>query len=156
MALITPQGPQLGAFFTDFLGFWFTNTIGGFANFYTCNRDHHVQNIITAPITKIHHVAFELREGAQQTTAADRLRADGIPTVWDPSRHTAGHNLAAYHYDPDQTLIELHTDMDVWLPELEIFEPRSWHEHLPMKPQEWDPANLSSWETEFTFDMGRA
>lgn len=156
LALITPEGPQLGAFLKDFLGFWFTDSIGGFANFFSCNRDHHVLNIITAPITKLHHVAFELNESGLHAQAADRLRAKDIPTQWGPSRHTAGHNLAAYHYDPDQTLIELYTDMDVWLPELGIFEPRPWHRTLPMKPQTWGPEQLSSWDTQFNFDMAQA
>jgi hypothetical protein len=41
-----------------------------------------------------------------------------------PWRHTAGHNVAAYHHDADKVMVELHTEMDVFIPELGICEPR--------------------------------
>jgi len=34
-------------------------------------------------------------------------------------------NLASDHYDPSRFLIELYSDMDVLVPELNIFEPRA-------------------------------
>ena len=77
-----------------------------------------------------------------------------MPTKWGPSRHPAGHNVAAYHYDPDRTLIELYTDMDVFVPELGMCQPRPWHEHFPMKPKRWDP-QFSAWEVEFGFDLAQ-
>lgn len=42
-------------------------------------------------------------------------------------------------------------DLDVFIPELGIFEPRPWHKELPMKPKVWDA--LSSWGTDFAFDL---
>ena len=134
VALINPEGDRLIKFFQDFLGFWLTDDIEGIANFLTCNRDHHVINIVKAPESRVHHVAFELRESSSQIAAADALRDAGINLLWGPSRHTAGHNVAAYHHDPDKLMIELYTEMDTFIPELGICEPRPWHEHLPMKP----------------------
>ncbi|HZZ22642.1 MAG TPA: VOC family protein, partial [Roseiarcus sp.] len=44
VAIISPDGDKLIAFFKDFLGFVLTDDIAGIANFLTCNRDHHVVN----------------------------------------------------------------------------------------------------------------
>jgi catechol-2,3-dioxygenase len=153
VALINPEGDKLIKFFQDFLGFWLTDDIEGIANFLTCNRDHHVVNIVKAPESRVHHVAFELRESSSQTAAADALRAAGINLLWGPSRHTAGHNVAAYHHDPDKVMIELYTEMDTFIPELGICEPRPWHEHFPMKPKSWKIAELNAWGAEFSFNL---
>lgn len=155
VAVISPDAGKLIAFYRDFLGFWETDWIGDIANFLTCNYDHHVVNIVNAPLSKVHHIAFQLHETGHHSLAADRLRAAGIQTKWGPSRHTAGHNLAAYHYDPDGTLIELYTDMDVFIPELGMCQPRPWHEHFPMKPKRWGFDELSTWGVDFQFDLAR-
>ena len=63
------------------------------------------------------------------------MRAAGVNLLWGPSRHTAGHNVAAYHYDPNRVMVELYTEMDQFIPELGMCEPRPWHEHVPMKPE---------------------
>lgn len=154
VAIISPEADRLIAFYRDFLGFWETDWIGDLANFLTCNSEHHVINIVNVPESRVHHIAFQLQDNAQQMRAADQLRAAGIVTQWGPARHTAGHNVASYHYDPDQNLIELYTDMDVFIPELGICEPRPWHEQLPMKPQRWEPA-FNAWGAEFQFDLAR-
>lgn len=156
VAIVSPEAEKLVAFYRDFLGFHETDWIGELANFLTCNHDHHVVNIVNAPPTLVHHIAFQLADTAQHAVAADKLRAAGIQTKWGPSRHTAGHNLAAYHKDPNSLLIELYTDMDVYIPELGICEPRPWHEHLPMKPKRWGLDELSGWQVDFQYDLAQA
>ncbi len=156
VAVISPEADKLIAFYRDFLGFWETDWIGDLANFLTCNYEHHVVNVVKAPPSKIHHIAFQLHEMADHGRSADLLRAAGVPTKWGPSRHTAGHNLAAYHYDPENTLIELYTDMDVFVPELGFCQPRPWHEHAPMKPKRWGLTELSTWGVDFQFDLATA
>jgi catechol-2,3-dioxygenase len=153
VAVISPEGDKLIAFFKDFLGFWFTDDIAGIANFLTCNREHHVVNVVKAPESRVHHIAFELRESSCHTIAADALRAAGIKLLWGPSRHTAGHNLASYHHDPDKVMIEFYTDMDTFIPELGMCEPRPWHEHLPMTPRSWGPNEVNTWGLEFGFNL---
>lgn len=139
-------------FYEDALGFTFTDKIGeDFANFITCNTDHHVVNIIAAKETKLHHIAFQLKDASHQYASSDLLARHGIPVIWGPSRHTSGHNIATYHFDPDHQVIELFFDMDVYIPELGIFEPRPWHEELPLKPKVWE--GLSSWGTNFELDL---
>lgn len=151
VAVISPEGDKLIKCFRDFLGFWLTDDIAGIANFLTCNRDHHVVNIVKAAESRVHHIAFELRDSSCHPLAADALRAAGISLLWGPSRHTAGHNLAAYHYDPDKVMIELYTEMDTFIPELGICEPRPWHEHFPMKPRSW--LEVNAWGAEFGFNL---
>jgi catechol 2,3-dioxygenase-like lactoylglutathione lyase family enzyme len=156
VALISPEAKQLVRFFTEGLGFAETDWFEDMVTFLTCNRDHHVMNIVSAPVTKIHHIAFELRGQPQQFQAADLLAQVNRPVVWGPSRHTAGHNLASYHYGPDRQLIELYTDMDVYLPDLGYFEPRPWHDVLPQRPRRWPLSNLTTWQTPYDFDFSRA
>ena len=48
-----------------------------------------------------------------------------------------------YHHDPDKVLIDLYTDMDVFIPELGMCEARPWHEHFPMRPKSWKLSVIS-------------
>jgi len=152
-AVISPDGDKLVAFFQDFLGFVRTDDIGGIANFLTCNRDHHVVNIVGAPESRVHHIAYELKDTAHHAGAADALRAAWVNLLWGPSRHTAGHNIAAYYRDPNKVLIELYTEMDQFIPELGMCEPRPWHEHVPMKPRSWGFSELNAWGADFAFNL---
>ena len=61
--------------------------------------------------------------------------------------------MASYHHDPDRVMVELYTDMDVFIPELGMSEPRPWHEHLPMKPRSWGHTELNAWSTDFAFNL---
>jgi catechol 2,3-dioxygenase-like lactoylglutathione lyase family enzyme len=156
VALISPDGASLVKLFTQGLGFVETDWFDDVVTFLTCNRDHHVMNVVAAPITKVHHIAFELRGQPEQFQACDLLANSGRPVMWGPTRHTAGHNLASYHYGPDRQLIELYTDMDIYLGDLGYFEPRPWHEALPQRPQRWPIAKLATWNTPAGFDLGQA
>jgi catechol 2,3-dioxygenase-like lactoylglutathione lyase family enzyme len=153
VAVISSEGEKLVKFYEDFLGFWYTDDIQGIATFLTCNRDHHVVNVVNAPESRVHHLAFELRGTANHAMAADALRAAGVKQLWGPSRHTAGHNLAGYHHDPDKVMVELYTEMDTFIPELGIHEPRPWHEYFPMKPKTWQISELNAWGAEFGFNL---
>jgi len=153
LAVMSPDAPKSVEFFRELLGFVKTDEISPGATFLTCNRDHHVLNVVHAPMRKLHHIAFELKERSHHHDAADLLSAHHIPIVWGPARHTAGHNLASYHFDPDRVLVELYADMDIYIPELGWFEPRPWHETLPLKPQSWDRTTLTTWGTKYDFDF---
>jgi len=153
LAVITPDAGKLLQFLTGELGFWKTDWFEEQVTFVTCNRDHHVLNIIEAPVTALHHLAFELRGRDHQITAVDQLAQQGLPVLWGPSRHTAGHNFASYHSGADGMLVEFYTDMDVFLPDLNSFEPRPWHGDLPQLPKHWSFNQMSRWETGFEFDF---
>ena len=153
IAVISSEGEKLVKFYQDFLGFWYTDDIGGVATFLTCNRDHHVVNVVNLPEARVHHIAFELKDNAHHALAADTLRAAGTRQLWGPARHIAGHNLAGYHHDPDKVMIELYTEMDTFIPELGMQEPRPWHEYFPMKPKTWKITDLNAWGSESGFDL---
>jgi hypothetical protein len=102
-------------------------------------RLRRVVNEIRAPEARVHHIAFELENNAHHAGAADTLRAAGVRLLWGPARHMAGHNLAGYHYRPDKVMVEFYTDMDKFIPELGIQEPRPWHEYFPMKQKRSRP-----------------
>lgn len=153
VAVLTPDAGKLLQFLTGELGFWKTDWFEEQVTFITCNRDHHVLNIVEAPVTALHHVAFELRGRDHQVEAIDQVTRKGHPVVWGPSRHTAGHNLASYHFGADGMLVEFYTDLDVFLPDLNCFEPRPWHGDLPQVPKHWLLSELTAWQTGFSFDM---
>jgi catechol 2,3-dioxygenase-like lactoylglutathione lyase family enzyme len=156
VAVISPEAPKLRTFYEEVLGFHYTDDFEGIATFLTCNRDHHVVNLVNAPESRVHHIAFELVDNAQHARACDMLARARIPTLWGPARHTAGHNLAGYHYDPNQIMIELYTQMDVYIPELGLFEPRPWHDAHPMRPKTRKVTEMTIWETEYQFDLVKA
>ncbi len=155
VAIMGPDTEKTVQFYVDALGFHTTDWIEGLATFMTCNSDHHVMNIIESADGKsrAHHIAFSLRDRGHHCEAADFLARTGTRTVWGPARHTAGHNFAAYHFDPDRTIMELYTDMDRYIPELGIFEARPWHEDRPQKPKVWPFNELNTWGTHFEFNF---
>lgn len=153
LAILTPEGEKLRSFYEGFLGFHWTDDIAGIVNFFTCNREHHVVNIVTVPESRVHHIAFELRDNADQVLASDLLSRSNVTTLWGPSRHGPGHNLASYHHDPDKVMIEFYTQMDVYLPALGHHEARPWHDVYPMVPKSWALQRLSNWATEFAFNL---
>ena len=60
--------------------------------------------------------------------------------MWGPVCHGPGHNIAVYHRNPDDQMVELFTDLDRMSDEEGgYFEPRPWHKDRPQKPKVWDP-----------------
>ncbi|WP_457313352.1 VOC family protein [Sphingomonas sp. UYAg733] len=153
VAILSTDAPRLLEFVTGALGFSTTDWFEDVVTFVTCNRDHHVLNVIAAPVATMHHLAFELVGPEHQIRAADLLAEREIPTLWGPARHTAGHNIASYHYGADGALIELFNDMDVFVPELGYCEPRPWHGDRPQYPKHWPITSMSRWNTRYEFDL---
>jgi catechol 2,3-dioxygenase-like lactoylglutathione lyase family enzyme len=141
------EGAQ--GFYTDVLGFRWSDTIGDFFTFLRCNADHHAINLMRS--VKKHglfHVAFEMRDIVHLKDALDHLAAWEIRLQWGPGRHGAGHNIFTYHHDPDGNLVELFTEIDIIYDEATgQFEPRPWHESWPQVPQFWGlgPGAANKW-----------
>ncbi len=153
VAIMSPDARGILDFLVRVVGFWTTDWFEDRVTFVTCNRDHHAINVIEAPVVALHHLAFEMRSRDHQAEASDLLARHGRPLLWGPSRHTAGHNLATYHSGADDVLVEFYADMDVYLPDLDSFEPRPWHPDLPQKPKRWGLDEMTAWRTSFGFDF---
>lgn len=153
VAVLSNDADRLLTFLREGLGFHTTDWFEDFVTFVTCNRDHHVMNVVSAPVATLHHLAFQLTDREHQFRAADLLAAREMNTLWGPARHTAGHNIASYHYGADGALIELYNDMDVFVPELGYCEPRPWHGDRPQVPKHWPITSMSRWGTQYEFDL---
>jgi catechol 2,3-dioxygenase-like lactoylglutathione lyase family enzyme len=135
-------------FYCDVLGFRVSDWMADFFSFLRCGPDHHTVNLVGTGKSKLHHTAFELRDWAHMQTACDYLSLNGYPLLWGPGRHGIGHNLFAYHKNPDGQIVELFAELDKMQDEeLGYFEPRPWHRDRPQKPKVWpkDPSAANLW-----------
>ena len=135
-------------FYIDVLGFRVSDWMGDFFAFLRCGPDHHTINLVDSKRIRLNHIAFELRDWAHIQSACDFLSRNGYPLIWGPGRHGIGHNIFAYHRDPDGQVVELFCELDrIHDEDLGWYEPRPWHRDRPQAPKVWakDPtaANLS-------------
>jgi catechol-2,3-dioxygenase len=125
-------------FFTQHLGFRWSDWMADFFVFLRCNADHHTLNFMTSPRRGMFHVAFEVADFSQIGRACDILGTNGIPLIWGPGRHGIGHNIFTYHHDPDGNIVEVFADMDRMSDErLGHFDSRPHHQDFPQRPKVW-------------------
>ena len=106
--------------------------------FMRCGPDHHTVNFLKSERSRMHHFAFELRDAAHLIASCDVLGQENLDIVWGPVRHGPGHNIATYHRNTDDLMIELYTELDRMSDEaLGYFDPKPWHEDLPQRPKTW-------------------
>jgi catechol 2,3-dioxygenase-like lactoylglutathione lyase family enzyme len=139
---------KIAKFYCDVLGFRDSDWMADFFAFLRCGPDHHTINLVDTGKVKMHHIAFEVRDWAHIQTACDFLSLNGYKLIWGPGRHGIGHNLFAYHRNPDGQIVELFAELDK-MPDEELgyFEPRPWHRDRPQKPKVWakDPSASNLW-----------
>jgi hypothetical protein len=83
-------------------------------------------------------VAFELRGAAHVIASCEVLAANRIMTIWGPLRHGPSHNMATYHRNPDNLVMELFSELDRMSDEgLGYFDPKPWHRARPQRPRVW-------------------
>ena len=139
---------KIAKFYCDVLGFRDSDWMADFFAFLRCGPDHHTINLVDTGKVKMHHIAFEVRDWAHIQTACDFLSLNGYKLIWGPGRHGIGHNLFAYHRNPDGQIVELFAELDKMQDEeLGYFEPRPWHRDRPQKPKVWqkDPNASNYW-----------
>ena len=126
------------AFYIDVLGFRMSDWIGDHFVFLRCGPDHHTVNFVHYEQPALHHIAFEVKDWAELQRGCEILAKNEIQLVWGPLRHVVGHNVAAYHRNPDNVRVELFCEMDLMKDEaLGYWEPRPWHEEMPLRPKHW-------------------
>jgi catechol-2,3-dioxygenase len=135
-------------YYTDVLGFRWSDWLEDFFVFMRCNADHHSMNFITSAKRGMFHVAFETNDWNHLGRSCDILAAHGVPLIWGPGRHGMGHNLFTYHCDPDGNVVELIAELDRMSDErIGYFDPRSYHEDNPQRPKIWrrHPTAANRW-----------
>jgi hypothetical protein len=92
----------------------------------------------------MHHIAYELRDFSHLQTACDLFGERKIPIIWGPVRLGPGHNVAAFHRDHDDWVVEFYAELDQMKDEeLGYFEPRPWHRDRPQRPKVWDAKQVA-------------
>ena len=135
-------------FYCEVLGFRVSDWMADFFSFLRCGPDHHTINLVDSKRIRLNHIAFELKDMAHMQSSCDMLSRAGYPLVWGPGRHGIGHNMFAYHRDPDGQVVELFCELDRMNDEdLGWFEPRPWHKDRPQIPKVWakDPLAANLW-----------
>lgn len=140
LAFCVAEPKAFADFYGRVLGFRVSDWIEDWFVFMRCGPDHHTVNFVRGKTTRMHHVAFELKDWAQVQSACDFLGGRNIPIIWGPGRHGPGHNIFTYHRNPDDQIVELFTELDKMLDEsLGYFDPRPWHRDRPQRPKVWGP-----------------
>jgi catechol 2,3-dioxygenase-like lactoylglutathione lyase family enzyme len=138
VAFVVPDPKATAEFYERVLGFRVSDWIEDFFVFLRCNPDHHTVNFIKGSKIGLHHMAFELKDWAHIQVACDLLGQRNIAINWGPARLGPGHNLAAFHRNPDDQLVEVFAELDQMKDEeLGYFEPRPWHRDRPQRPKVW-------------------
>ena len=128
------------------MGFRVSDWIGDFFCFMRCNPDHHTVNFFTGPNVTLHHIAFELKDFVHLQNSCEVMGQKRIPIIWGPLRHGPGHNVATYHRNQDEQVVEFFCELDQMKDEeLGYFEPRPWHHDTPQRPKRWTPGKTSIW-----------
>ncbi|MBM3529353.1 MAG: glyoxalase [Alphaproteobacteria bacterium] len=144
LAFAVQDPKQMAEFYGKVLGFRVSDWIGDFFVFMRCNADHHAVNFIAAKNIKMHHMAFELRDFSHLQNACDLFGQRKIPIIWGPVRLGPGHNVAAFHRDHDDWVIEVYAELDQMKDEdLGYFDPRPWHMDRPQRPKVWQADKAS-------------
>ena len=138
VAFVVQDPKPMVEFYGKVLGFRISDWIGDFFVFMRCNADHHSVNFITGKSPKMHHIAYELKDFSHLQTACDLFGERKIPIIWGPVRLGPGHNLAAFHRDHDDCVVEFYAELDQMKDEtLGYFDPRPWHHDRPQRPKVW-------------------
>jgi catechol 2,3-dioxygenase-like lactoylglutathione lyase family enzyme len=148
VAFVVPDPQATAKFYETVLDFKVSDWIGDFFVFMRCNPDHHTVNFIKGNSSKMHHIAFELKDFIHLQNACELFGQRQIPIIWGPVRLGPGHNVAAFHRTPDDQVVELYAELDQMRDEeLGYFEPRPWHRDTPQRPKVWDPKRSTIWGT---------
>lgn len=146
IALYSSDPLTTSQFYGNSLGFRVSDWIADVFCFMRCGPDHHTLNFVKGRERRLHHIAFELRDGSHMHAACDLLGRKNLKILWGPVRHGPGHNVAIYHRDPDGHLVEMFYSIDRMVDEeLGYFEPQPWHADRPQRPKVWLRGPSDKW-----------
>lgn len=146
VAFIVPDPEAMVEFYAKVLGFRVSDWIDDFFVFMRCNADHHTVNFVRGEAARLHHFAFELKDMAQVQNACELLGRKRIPIAWGPVRLGPGHNVAIFHRNPDDHMVEFYIELDQMKDEaLGYWDPRPWHRECPQRPKVWTGEHRHIW-----------
>jgi len=146
LAFVVHDPKAMSEFYGRVLGFRISDWIGDFFVFMRCNADHHVVNFITGKNVAMHHIAFEVKDFSHLQASCDVLGEKRIPIIWGPVRLGPGHNVATFHRNSDDWVVEFYAELDQMKDEeLGYFEPRPWHRDRPQRPKVWSRDEGTMW-----------
>ncbi|NEA41148.1 VOC family protein [Streptomyces sp. SID11385] len=122
-------------FFTEGIGFRVSDEVPGLAAFMRCSTDHHNVLVQQAPVSFLHHTAWQVDDIDEIGRGAKAmLETDPERHTWGLGRHHIGSNFFWYLKDPAGNFSEYYSDLDC------VVEDALW------KPGVWDGAQaLYSW-----------
>lgn len=146
VAFLVPDPKVMADFYSTVLGFRVSDWIDDFFVFLRCNADHHAVNFVRGDAARMHHFAFEVRDFAQLQNACDLLGQKRISIAWGPVRLGPGHNVAIFHRNVDDQMIEFYAELDQMKDEgLGYWDPRPWHQEFPQRPKVWTGDQRFMW-----------
>jgi catechol 2,3-dioxygenase-like lactoylglutathione lyase family enzyme len=108
-------------FFTDGLGFKVSDRVPGLAAFMRCSTDHHNVLVNSAPVSFLHHTAWQVDDIDEVGRGASAMLQDNPERhVWGLGRHHVGSNFFWYLKDPAGNFSEYYSDLD------EIIDDQLW------------------------------
>jgi hypothetical protein len=113
-------------FFAVGLGLKISDRVPGLASFLRCSTDHHNVLVQQAPISFLHHTAWEVDDVDEVGRGATAmLAADASRHVWGLGRHHVGSNFFWYLRDPAGNFSEYYSDLDCIVDE-QLWKPGVW------------------------------
>jgi catechol 2,3-dioxygenase-like lactoylglutathione lyase family enzyme len=113
-------------FFAVGLGLKISDRVPGLASFLRCSTDHHNVLVQQAPISFLHHTAWEVDDVDEVGRGATAmLEADASRHVWGLGRHHVGSNFFWYLRDPAGNFSEYYSDLDCIVDE-QLWKPGVW------------------------------
>jgi hypothetical protein len=87
-----------------------------------------------------------VRDFAALQNACDLLGHKNLPIAWGPVRLGPGHNVAVFHRNADDHMVEFYCELDQMKDEaLGYWDPRPWHREHPQRPKVWTGGPRSIW-----------
>ncbi len=109
-------------FFTDGLGFKVSDRVPGLAAFMRCSTDHHNVLVNSAPVSFLHHTAWQVDDIDEVGRGASAMLQEHPERhVWGLGRHHVGSNFFWYLKDPAGNFSEYYSDLD------EIIDDQLWN-----------------------------
>lgn len=150
VVLSTPDQPTTLRFATEVLGFEISDQIPGIIAFSRCGEVHHNLAVQAAPVSFVHHVAFEVDSVDDVVRGGSAMvQSDPERQLWGVGRHAIGSNWFWYLREPGGTFIEYTADIDR-ISRQDLYRPKDWqgHEFLysfgPPPPRQFlEPSDLA-------------